>query len=169
MKKLVLLLIILVLLTGCTNNKKPKNLVETKNGTYKITGLVKREDLSTEETDVYCLKKDKEEKKPDNVRVGERVNVYTIKNNLAFKNYIPDQLKRDFGNDIQIKGITLTTSKNNLVYKFNVIKENDESEITLYFIIGDYKYIIVNETNYSKNPDFDDAVYKLVDSFKWER
>lgn len=170
MKKLVLLLITLVFLTGCTDNnyKQTGDTVETKDGIYDIKDLVKREDLSTKYINVYCLEKDSKEEKPDQVSLKKGINDYTINNNLAFKNYIPSQIYHDFGEDIRITGNTLTTTKDNMVYKYMVIKEDAEAEITLYYIIGNYKYIYVQETNYSKNPDFDKVVYNIVDTFEWK-
>lgn len=173
MKKIVVLSVISILfLTGCFNFKlnanKDNNIKETSYGTYKIDGLVERRDHSTADKLFYSLEKDKNNPRPDNVSVNMGTNYYTKSQHEMFRRAIQEQLYRQVGRNAKINGNGLTTTKGNFVYKFLITRDNDKTEITQYYIIGDYKYVLVYETNFSKNPDLDIASYNIVDTFEWK-
>ncbi len=170
MKKLVLLIIPVLFLTGCslipkiTNSKR----VNASFGTYKIDGLVKRNDHSTANKIFYVLEKDKYNKLPDNISVELGTNYYSKENHLKFKSAIQSQLYRQVGSDAKIVGTGMDTSKGNVVYKFFITKASDNTEVTQYYIVGDYKFVLVHETNFSRNPDLNIAAYNIVDTFEWK-
>ena len=85
-----------------------------------------------------------------------------------FKIAIQSQLYTQVGRDATVLGNGLTTSKGNNVLKFTMKKQNDNTEITQYYIVGDYKYVLVHETNFSGNTDLDTAAYNIVDTFEWK-
>lgn len=171
MKKLVLLILILVLVTGCirTSNYIVKDeKVEANYATYEIKGLVEIEELKDTDIHAYCLKEDLEKENPDKVILRKIINDYTLSNNLAFKNFIPKNLYNIYGENIHITGNTIIKNKNKIVYKYIVEKKEDNKKITTYYIVGNYKYIYVKVENNSENSNLDKAVYNLVKTFKWE-
>ena len=36
------------------------------------------------------------------------------------------------------------------------------------YVVGDYKYVLVYETNFSGNKDIDDAAYTIAYTFEWK-
>ena len=46
-------------------------------------------------------------------------------------------------------------------------KEKDDIT-TASSIVGDYKYVLVYETNFSGNKDIDDAAYTIAYTFEWK-
>lgn len=171
MKKLLLLIIPVIFLTGCIPTqflKAKSNVVNASFGTYRIDKLVKQNDHSTANKIFYVLEKDKYKTTPDNVSVEVGTNKYPKEQYLAFKTAIQLQLYSQVGRDATIVGNGLTTTKGNTVLKFIMKKQNDNTEVTQYYIVGDYKYVLVHETNFSRNPDLNVAVYNIVDTFEWK-
>ena len=80
MKKLLLLIIPLIFLTGCIRIPRigNSNVVVTSYGAYQIENLVKREDHSTSSKVFYVLEKDKYASRPDNISVEMGTNYYTF-------------------------------------------------------------------------------------------
>ena len=167
MKKLLLLIIPVILLTGCLR-LKPEPIVNASYGTYRIDGLVKRSDHSTATKTFYVLEKDKYKVTPDNVSVEVGTNYYSKEQYLAFKTAIQTQLYSQVGRDAVIVGNGITTTRGNNVLKFIIKKQNDNTAITQYYIIGDYRHVLVYETNFSGNTDFNVAVFNIVDTFAWK-
>ena len=170
MKKLVLLIIPVLFLTGCIRIPRlsRSNTVNASFGTYQINGLVKRSDHSTANKVFYSLKKDRYESRPDNISVELGTNYYSKDQVNMFKIAIQSQLYTQVGRTATVLGNGLTTSKGNNVLKFTMKKQNDNTEITQYYIVGDYKYVLVHETNFSGNTDLDTAAYNIVDTFEWK-
>ncbi|MBQ9019250.1 MAG: hypothetical protein IJ097_02930 [Bacilli bacterium] len=169
MKKILIIVILsLFLLTGCFNLNIRKDVVKTSYGTYRIDNLVARADHSTKDKVFYTLEKDKNAKLPDNISVNMGTNRYRKEDHVLFRKAIQQQLLMQIGKDASLNGIGLTTTKNNIVYKFVITKKDDKTEITQFYIIGDYKYVLVHETNFSKNPSLNTAAYNIVDTFEWK-
>lgn len=171
MKKIIILLIPLLFLTGCIPTqflKRNNDVVSASFGTYRIDGLVKRNDHSSATKIFYVLERDKYKTTPDNVSVEVGTNYYSKSQITAFKTAIQLQLYSQVGRDATIVGNGITTTKGNNVLKFIIKKQNDSTEITQYYIIGDYKYVLVHETSFSKNTDLNAAVYNIVDTFEWK-
>ena len=47
-------------------------------------------------------------------------------------------------------------------------KDNDKTVATQYYVVGDYKYVLVYETNFSGNEDIDNAAYTIAYTFEWK-
>lgn len=173
MKKVLLIITVtlsLFFLTGCFNLNlyTNKDVVETDFGTYRIDGLVKRLDHSTKDKVFYVLEKDEKVSVPDNISVNVGTNYYKKEDHLIFRRAIQEQLYKQVGKNATVRGSGITTTKGNTVYKFIITKMNSKTEITQYYIVGDYKYVLVYETNFTANPDLDNATYNIVDTFEWK-
>ncbi len=172
MKKLLLLIIPIIFLTGCIPTQllrgRETNVVNASFGTYRIDGLVKRSDHSSATKTFYVLEKDKYTTTPDNVSVEVGTNYYSKSQMNTFKTAIQLQLYSQVGRDATIVGNGITTTKGNNVLKFIIKKKNDNTEVTQYYIIGDHKHVLVHETNFNKNTDLNVAVYNIVDTFEWK-
>jgi hypothetical protein len=58
-----------------------------------------------------------------------------------------------------------TTEKGNIAYKF--VMKNDKATATQYYIVGDNKFILIYETNYTGNPELDKETEYIVNTFEW--
>ena len=37
-----------------------------------------------------------------------------------------------------------------------------------YYIVGDYKYVLIHETTFGDSNETDSAAQKIIDTFKWK-
>ena len=68
--------------------------------------------------------------------------------------------------DVEVNANGSNTENGDVVYTFN-IKEADGIETTQYYIVGDYKYILIQETVFEKSDDIDNVAKDIANSFSW--
>lgn len=152
-------------------NTKNTNIYEKDFGTYRLPdGWVESKDYSMEDKFFYTLEGDEYKERPNNISVNEGNNRYSELNHNEFKEAILRQLYMQVGeNDhVTINADGLHTDNNYIVYKF-VIYEEDENITTIqYYIVGNYKYVLVHETVFGESEETDKAAKEIVNSFKWD-
>jgi len=81
---------------------------------------------------------------------------------------ILNQLSMQIGGDenVELNANGSNTKNGYVVYTFS-IKDQDNTT-TQYYIVGDYKYILVHETTYGDSTETDSAAQKIIDTFKWK-
>lgn len=179
-KKITLLLFIglftisSMILTGCENKsintsiKKNDNTYTKDFGSYEVLdGWIENEEHSTNSKFFYVLDGTEDEAKPNNISINSGINKYAASEHLSFKDAILRQLS------YQISGQEKTTlnasgsytDNNYVVYTFIIAGENVTT--TQYYIVGDYKYILIHETVYGTSKETDEAAKKMVNTFKW--
>ena len=103
----------------------------------------------------------------NNISVKEENNSYSASNHINFKNGILSQLSSELSENDTINANAFTSDNGYTVYEFE-IHDGDANIITnKYYIIGDYKHILVNETIYSDSEEADSIAREIVDTFKW--
>ena len=65
-----------------------------------------------------------------------------------------------------IQGTAGTTDQGYTLLTF-AITESNGTVTTQYYIIGEKKYCLIQETNYDKSEECDDATMEAVNSFTW--
>ena len=65
-----------------------------------------------------------------------------------------------------LKGTAGTTDQGYTLLTF-AITESNGTVTTQYYIIGEKKYCLIQETNYDKSEECDDATMEAVNSFTW--
>jgi hypothetical protein len=165
MKKVltIISLIVITLVTGCSIPTGKEIKIEY--GTYKIDKLVKNAEHSTSAQTFYTLKEDKNKELPDNIGVSTGTNYYKKENHEEFKNAILQQLGMQSSLFDTLNSSGFTTEKGNIAYKF--IMKNDKATATQYYIVGDNKFILIYETNYTGNPELDKETEYIVNTFEW--
>lgn len=163
MKKITIIIISIILLTGCSLAKE--NKVTTSYGTYKLDKLVKNVEHSTSDTTFYTLEEDKNKTLPDNISVNSGTNYYKKEEHERFKTAILEQLGMQKNLIDTLKSSGFTTEKGYTAYKF--IITNEKATATQYYIVGDYKFVLVYETNYTGNKEFDKQAEYIVNTFEW--
>ena len=177
MKKILIVLTICLLFTGCSLMPRNKviirnnasNKIETDYGTFNIPDTwIKRDDHSTSRKFFFANKNDKNSV-PNNISVEMGTNKYSKEDHIDFKNAIQNQLAYQVKRSgATIKGSGSTTKNGYVVYTFRV---DFGSQITVqHYIVGDYKYVLVHETIWDGNAeDTDNAAKVIVNSFEWKK
>lgn len=112
-----------------------------------------------------------EEERPNNISINMGTNKYSSEEHEKFKTAILNQLSMQISssNDLKINANGSYTKDNNyVVYEFDIYEEKENITTKQFYIVGDYKYVLIHETIYDQtDKDIDIVAKKMVDSFKW--
>lgn len=140
-------------------------------GSYDVPGgWIEAESYSTEEKAFYVADGTENERYPDNVSINTGTNKYAKDDHLQFRDAITAQLAMQLQGheDALMEASGGLTEKGDILYTF-VIKEEESGVVTTqYYIVGDHRYALVHETNYSASADADKAAKTMVNSFAWK-
>ena len=148
----------------------PNSTIYTKDfGSYNITeGWVESKTHSSHKKFFYIKPNTDNDKKPDNISINTGTNKYSSDQHLNFKNAILNQLNSQIaGINANITGSGFTSKNGYIVYKFTI--EETDVTTTQYYIVGDYKYVLVHETVYNDKTITDIVANDIVNSFKWSK
>lgn len=141
-------------------------------GTYKVpSNWIESKEHSTNSKFFYVLKGQENESRPNNISINKDTNKYSAYEHDKFKNAIMQQLSMQVGSrkDVTIKANGSTTDNGYVVYTFIIYESDNNITTTQYYIVGDYKYILVHETVFGNNSlETDNVAKKIVNSFKWK-
>lgn len=115
-----------------------------------------------------CKEGQENENRPDNISVNEGTNKYPADEHEKFRSAILNQLSMQIGGDenVELNANGSNTKNGYVVYTFN-IKDKDTTT-TQYYIVGDYKYVLIHETTFGDSNETDSAAQKIIDTFKWK-
>jgi hypothetical protein len=173
MKKLLVILGILLLLTGCSligNKEEKKTFTIDGYGTFTISdNYMIREDHSTKDKPFFVDKKDEHASRPNNISTNGGTNYYAKGEVLRFKDAITYQMTNQAkAYKAQLNGSGSKTDQGYDVLTF--IMTTSTEKTVQYYIVGDYKYFLVHATIFdSKEEDsVIEAAEYIVNSFTWE-
>ncbi len=152
-------------------NLNEENLYNKNFGSYTILdGWIESKEHSTRNKFFYVKKGQEQYETPNNISVNVGTNKYAENEHEKFKTAILNQLSMQIGNsqDITINATGSNTENGYILYTFSV--HEPEVETIQYYIVGDYKYVLVHETifdNDGKN-ETDNAAKEIINSFKWK-
>ena len=152
-------------------NLNEENLYNKNFGSYTILdGWIENKEHSTRNKFFYVKKGQEQYETPNNISVNVGTNKYAENEHEKFKTAILNQLSMQIGNsqDITINATGSNTENGYILYTFSV--HEPEVETIQYYIVGDYKYVLVHETifdNDGKN-ETDNAAKEIINSFKWK-
>ena len=147
----------------------PGTLIEKDFGTYEIPAdWIESEAHSTNSKFFYVKEGEENENRPNNISVNEGTNKYSESEHEKFRMAILKQLSMQIGGDedVEVNANGSNTENGDVVYTFN-IKEADGIETTQYYIVGDYKYILIQQTVFEKSDDIDNVAKDIANSFSW--
>lgn len=147
----------------------PGTLIEKDFGTYEIPAdWIESEAHSTNNKFFYVKEGQENDNRPNNISVNESTNKYAASEHEKFRMAILNQLSMQIGGDenVELNANGSNTKNGYVVYTFS-IKDQDNTT-TQYYIVGDYKYILVHETTYGDSTETDSAAQKIIDTFKWK-
>lgn len=147
----------------------PGTLIEKDFGTYEIpVDWIESVAHSTNDKFFYVKEGQENENRPDNISVNEGTNKYPADEHEKFRSAILNQLSMQIGGDenVELNANGSNTKNGYVVYTFN-IKDKDTTT-TQYYIVGDYKYVLIHETTFGDSNETDSAAQKIIDTFKWK-
>lgn len=141
-------------------------------GSYELPeGWVESREHSNDSRFFYVLEGHERDEMPDNVAVTTGSNPYAEEEHEKFRDAIMAQITEQISGyeGIELTGNGSYTAQNYIVYTFTVKESDPAVTTTQYYIVSDHAYCLVHETNFTGNPEADDAAKHIVDSFIWNR
>ena len=167
---------IVVLAIGCVKkeNSRTEHTTEQKYSKsfgefYVSSKWGESQEHSTDDVFFYVKEGTEKQRQPDNIAVSIGKNPYSKEESESFKEAIKKQISEQLSG---YSNVTMTASGfqsgDNTVYLFTV-EENDTGLITnQFYIVGEKKYCLVQESNFDKSEECDEVTKSLVESFKWK-
>ena len=157
--------------TPMASNIEDKNLYNKNFGSYKILeNWVQSREHSTGSKFLYVKRGQEQEQSPNNVSINAGTNKYAQSEHEKFKTAILNQLSMQIGNaeDVTLNASGSYTDNGYILYTF--IIQDPGIETTQYYIVGDYKYVLVQETvfNQDEKEETDNLAREIVNTFKWK-
>lgn len=145
------------------------NIFNKDFGSYEIANdWIESKEHSTKDKFFYVKKGQEKEQRPNNISINVGKNKYKTEEHDKFRIAIMQQLSMQMsGKDATIKANGSNTKNNYILYTFVIHEEKENITTTQYYIIGDYKYVLVHETTYGDSKETDDVTREILDSFKW--
>lgn len=140
-------------------------------GSYELPeGWVEAEKYSSENQFFYVREGQAEDERPDNIAVTTGKNRYEESEHEQFRDAIMTQIMQQIDGEegIELTGNGSYTEKDYVVYTFTVTETDPAVVTTQYYIVGDYKYCLVHETNFTGDSDVDRVAKHISDSFVWK-
>lgn len=147
----------------------PGTLIEKDFGTYEIPAdWVESVAHSANSKFFYVKEGEENENRPNNISVNEGTNKYSESEHEKFRMAILKQLSMQIGRneDVKLNANGSNTKNGYLVYTFSI--KDGNTTTTQYYIVGDYKYVLVHETTFGNSTETDNAAQKIIDTFKWK-
>jgi len=137
-------------------------------GSYKIAdGWEESTKHSTTSKFFYVEKGKDNDARPDNISVNVGTNKYKAEDHIKFREAIVSQLSMQIANSkATLNANGSTTDKGYIVYEFEIKEEN--ATTVQYYIVGDYKYVLVHETVFNDKEETDKVAKEIVNSFTWK-
>lgn len=142
-------------------------------GSYVVSNnWIESKEHSTNSKFFYVASEEEREVRPNNISVNAGTNKYSSSEHEKFRDAILLQLSYQISDSsdctINANG-SFTNDNNYVVYEFDIFEKNDNIMTKQFYIVGDYKYVLVHETVYDFPSDEVDGVAKrIVDSFEWK-
>lgn len=147
----------------------PGTLIEKDFGTYEIPAdWIESGAHSTNNKFFYVKEGQENDNRPNNISINEGTNKYAASEHEKFRMAILNQLSMQIGGDenVELNANGSNTKNGYVVYNFS-IKDKDNTT-KQYYIVGDYKYVLVHETTFGDSTETDSVAQKIIDTFKWK-
>lgn len=140
-------------------------------GSYTVpTGWIESDIYSTKNKFFYVAEGTEEQEHPNNVSINMGTNRYSAEDHIQFRQAILNQLVAQLPKGTALNGSGSFTANDYVLYTFTFsFTENGTTfNATQYYIVGDYKFVMVYETAFNDNTEETDKIAKnIVDTFKW--
>lgn len=167
MKKILVILLTIILFTGCSLLNK-QNGISTSFGRYEIPKTWQMNRGHSTKNKYFFTHKGDKHNPPNNISVEYGTNGYKKDNHIIFKNAIMRQLlMQTKGSGAIINGSAWSSVNGDIIYSFT-IKEKKSTTVQ-HYIVGNYSYVLVHETIwYGEEEDVHNAAKTIINTFKWK-
>ena len=144
--------------------------IEKNFGSYEIPeDWMESKTHSTANKFFYVKNGDDNKSRPNNISVNVGSNKYQKNEHEKFRMAILNQLTMQMGanSDDQLTANGSYTKNGYVLYTFNIYEKARNITTTQYYIIDDYRYVLVHETRYGTSEETNNAAKTIVDSFLW--
>ena len=147
-------------------------IIKKSFGTYTILdGWKESKPLSNDKKFFYIKDGTNLSKPTTNISVEVGTNKYSKENHMEFRDAIRGQLMIQMTTAEEAEGLEANgtnTENGDIMYVFTIKEE--QTTTTQYYIVGDYKYMLVHVTDFKDANilDVTDAAMSIVNSFKWK-
>jgi hypothetical protein len=144
-------------------------------GAYSTTiNWVESAELSQNDRYYYLRRGQNPGKTVSNISVESGRHRYAESDHQIFRDGIYRQLLKQVSNDPDagfLFGDDSTTAKGYMLYTFTIEYEGPGRTVRMYYIVGDYKYILITETDCHDRDaaDITFAAKAIADSFEWAK
>ena len=170
LKALALMLIVPIILSGCISAKDSNEdtKYEKDFGTYEVqSGWIEEKAHSTNDVFFYVKKGTEKDSQPNNIAISEGKNKFKISEHEDFEKAIMGQLQAQMpkNSDVKIESEGIVTTNNNRVFVVTIKEKSLETKF--YYIMGDYKFVMVQATCFNDENDVYKVSDYMVNSFVW--
>lgn len=141
-------------------------------GEYKVpSNWIESKTHSTNNKFFYVLSGHDNDVKPNNISINMGTNKYSVNEHDKFKTAIMQQLSIQIGkrDDLTINATGSKTANDYILYTFIINDKSSNITTTQYYIVGDYKYILVHETVFDEYlSETSEVAKKIVNTFIWK-
>ena len=151
------------------NKAEDKTIFNKDFGSYELPkNWIESKEHSTKEKFFYVLKGQEKNRQPNNISINAGTNRYLKTEHEQFRKAILNQLLLQVRNQkgVEVNANGSTTDNGEIVYAF--ITKNNNVITTQYYIVGDYKYILIQETLFEESGETKKVTKNIIDSFKWK-
>lgn len=152
------------------NSNSQYNIYSKSFGEYQVSkSLIEIKDSKSDNKFFYLKKADKDNLTPNNISVSSGKTDYPIEESDNLKYSILNNLSTQLNNrkDVTITSDGSITANSYILYTFSIYEKNNNITTTQYYIIGNYKYVLIQQTSFERSDEMDKYAYEIVDSFKW--
>ena len=128
------------------------------------------EDVSTADKKFYVQEGHSNDSQPDNISFNFGSNHYKAEDHVQFRQAILAQLAQHAESDTtmdHINGQGTNTDAGDVLYIFTVTDEDSGMKSVYAYVVGDYKYALFQETNFTGDESVDEDFDMMVRSFVW--
>lgn len=160
------LLAMALLLSGCGKQEQEDNIP----GSYTVPeGWIKWEEHSTQDQIFYVEEGHDGDQQPDNIAINVGENRYGEDEHTQFRDAILRQLMMQIGDaEVELYGEGTNTEQDYILYIFTIEDEAQGVETKQFYIVGDYRYCLVQLTNFTGAEEGAQVAQEMVDSFVWD-
>ena len=128
------------------------------------------ENMSTDDKKFYVHEGHSNDSQPDNISFNYGTNRYKAEDHVQFRQAILSQLAMYAQTDEtvdHINGQGTNTDAGDILYIFTTTDEDTGMKSVYAYVVGDYKYALFQETNFTGDESVDEDFDTMIRSFVW--
>lgn len=166
------LVLIRMYMINTLKNIRPQDNIYTKSfGSYKVAdGWIESKAYSTNNKFFYIKSEDEKKSTPNNISINESKSRYALSDHETFRIAVLNSISMQMGTreDVTINANGSYTDNGYMLYTFIIYEEDEDITTVQYYILEDYKFVIIQETAFGDTTEIDEVAKEMVNTFKWK-